>query len=407
MKWHHAVIAALTIVITAALLVPVFFIGEGTNGFDPYGNEWDDTSEFRKIIDADTRTIISSPLYLSDIDEPGKTLLLITGVSMEYSGPEVDAFIEFVDEGGKLLIACDNDAPNDISDRYGVRYYDHDLLDPSFQDDGIGNFSIFGLNASINGMNYSVILNSPVGLEVDEGEVLCQSGPSSCLDLNGNRLRDLGDKGGPIPVIVSSERNSKGGMAVFISASSVVTNQGMEHDENREIMLDLVSYMFDGDDGPDEIVFDISRRSTQREEVLLSTTSYQIRLVSSLPILTISIFIILAVTSLMWWLGNPRPREYSQKDSLDSIDRKEVKDKEVAELARLLLVDRISGSGRLMKQEGKLTSDDMRDAVLEWDGQKAMEFLKDESMADLLVSNKLRHDQDTIERIIRWSIDEQ
>ncbi|MBN1389262.1 MAG: hypothetical protein JXA22_01325 [Candidatus Thermoplasmatota archaeon] len=407
MRWFWVIITIFLFVLSAALIVPVILKGEGSDGFDPYGDDWDDTSEIREALNTGTRTIFSSPLYLPDIDDPGRTMLIITGVSKEYSGPEVDAVIEFVDDGGKLLVACDNDGVNDIADHYGVRYFDHDLLDPSFMDGGKGNISVFGLNASINGRNYSVMLNSPVGLEVDEGDILCQSSTSSCVDLNDNMLRDLDDKGGPIPVIVASVRNPNGGSAVFISASSVVTNQGMEHDENKDLIMGLVSLMFEGDGGPDEVIFDISRRSTEREEGLLATTSYQVRLISSLPIFTISIFIIFAVTSLLWWFGNPRPREYSQKDLLDRIDRKEVGEKEITALARQLLVNRISGSRRLMDQEGKLTSDDMKECVLNWDRQKAMDVLGDEDMAELLLHNELSQDRDTIERIIRWSIDEQ
>lgn len=408
MKRTSVILSILLLVIAGtAFLVPVFLRGEGGGGFDPYGDDWDDTSEMRGILGAKTRTIISTPMFLADIEDPEAVLLIIAGMTMEYSEPEVEAVIDFVDAGGKIMIACDNDVPNSLSDHFGIRYFDHDLLDPSFQESDFGNFSMLRLNATINGQNYTAVLNSPVGIEADEGEILCQSSVSSCIDLNDNRLRDLEDKGGPIPVMVSSERNSNGGMAVFISSSSVITNQGLGHPENRELVRGLISFMFAGNDDPQEVVFDISRRSVEREEMLLSTASYQVRLISALPILTISILVIMAAASLFWWLANPRPKEYVQEDSLSGIDPKAVGGRDIMLISRQLLLERICSSHRLMEAEGKLISDDMRAEVLKWDRKKAYDVLKEDDLADLLVLNRKKINQDTIDRIIRWSEDEQ
>ena len=100
------------------------------DGQSAYGDDWDDMSEFRYDINdmgIETKSLVSSPLLLADIEDPGNTTFIIAGVERDtislpqfstdgfltfasedgYSPAEVDAIKEFVFAGGDVLVMDD------------------------------------------------------------------------------------------------------------------------------------------------------------------------------------------------------------------------------------------------------------------------------------------------------------
>ena len=101
-----------------------------TNQLSAYDDDWNDMSAFRqdiKDMGIETRSLVSSPLLLSDIEDPRNTTYIVAGVERDtlslpqfdedgfitiasedgYSPSEVDAIVEFVDNGGTAIILED------------------------------------------------------------------------------------------------------------------------------------------------------------------------------------------------------------------------------------------------------------------------------------------------------------
>ena len=82
-------------------------INIGNNdGQSAYGDDWDDMSAFRqdvKDMGIETKSLVSSPLLLADIEDPANTTFIIAGVERDtLSLPQFssDGFLTFASEDG-------------------------------------------------------------------------------------------------------------------------------------------------------------------------------------------------------------------------------------------------------------------------------------------------------------------
>ena len=102
-----------------------------TKQLSAYDDDWDDISEFRKEISnlgIDTKSLVSSPLLLNEIENPTNTTFVISGVEKDtfslpsigsdsgfisfsepegYSGSEISAITSFVARGGTVIVLDD------------------------------------------------------------------------------------------------------------------------------------------------------------------------------------------------------------------------------------------------------------------------------------------------------------
>ena len=120
-----------------------------------YDDDWDDMSAFREDINdmgVETKSLVSSPLLLADIEDPRNTTYIIAGVERDtlsfpqfdedgfitiatedgYSPSEVDAIVEFVDNGGTVIVLEDFGYAGSIGEAYGVRYSGYQLYDTNY-----------------------------------------------------------------------------------------------------------------------------------------------------------------------------------------------------------------------------------------------------------------------------------
>ena len=100
------------------------------DGQSAYGTDWDDLSAFREDINdmgIETKSLVSTPLLLSDIEDPANATFIVAGVERDtlsipqfstdgfltfstedgYTPAEVDAIKEFVFAGGDVLVMDD------------------------------------------------------------------------------------------------------------------------------------------------------------------------------------------------------------------------------------------------------------------------------------------------------------
>lgn len=128
-------------------------INIGNNeGQSAYGDDWNDMSAFRqdvKDMGIDTKSLVSSPLLLADIEDPANTTFIIAGVERDtlslpqfssdgfltfaaedgYTPAEVEAIKEFVFAGGDVLVMDDFGYSSSIAEAFGVRFKGVQLYD--------------------------------------------------------------------------------------------------------------------------------------------------------------------------------------------------------------------------------------------------------------------------------------
>ncbi len=126
-----------------------------TNQLSAYDDDWNDMSAFRediKDMGIETRSLVSSPLLLSDIEDPRNTTYIVAGVERDtlslpqfdedgfitiasedgYSPSEVDAIVEFVENGGTAIVLEDYGFAGTIAEAFGVRYSGYQIEDSTY-----------------------------------------------------------------------------------------------------------------------------------------------------------------------------------------------------------------------------------------------------------------------------------
>jgi len=126
-----------------------------TNQLSAYDDDWDDMSAFRQDIrdmGIETRSLVSSPLLLSDIEDPRNTTYILAGVERDtltlpqfdddgfitiasgngFSPSEINAIVEFVEAGGTALVLEDYGYANTIAEAFGIRYTGEQVYDTTY-----------------------------------------------------------------------------------------------------------------------------------------------------------------------------------------------------------------------------------------------------------------------------------
>ena len=122
------------------------------DGLSAYGDDWNDMSAFRediKDMGIETKSLVSSPLLLADIEDPANTTFIIAGVERDtlslpqfssdgfltfaeedgYTPAEVEAIKEFVFAGGDVLVMDDFGYSSSIAEAFGVEFKGVQLFD--------------------------------------------------------------------------------------------------------------------------------------------------------------------------------------------------------------------------------------------------------------------------------------
>lgn len=149
---------ALVFAFWAMLLMLVSTIGAtyiipGQTQQSAYGDDWDDLGSFRAEIagmGVETTALVSSPLLLSEIDNPEQAVFVISGVERDtislprftgdeniidlkesdgYTGSEIAAIKDFVKAGGTILLMDDFGYSAGLALEYGLEYSGHHLYD--------------------------------------------------------------------------------------------------------------------------------------------------------------------------------------------------------------------------------------------------------------------------------------
>jgi hypothetical protein len=179
-----------------------------SNQLSAYDDDWNDMSAFREDINdmgIDTRSLVSSPLLLADIEDPRNTTFVVAGVERDtlsfpqfdedgfitiatedgYSPSEVDAIVEFVDNGGTVIVLEDFGYAGSIGEAYGVRYSGYQLYDANFVAELDKNFIWMCMQVSPCGMNGTVLDQTTIEEHERWSDV---TGPHPCSEFNGQSM---------------------------------------------------------------------------------------------------------------------------------------------------------------------------------------------------------------------------
>ena len=147
-----------------------------TNQLSAYDDDWNDMSAFRqdiKDMGIETRSLVSSPLLLADIEDPRNTTYILAGVERDtltlpqfdddgfitiasgkgYSPSEITAIVEFVEAGGTAMILEDYGYASTIAEAFGIRYTGDQVYDTNYVAELDYNYTWMCIQENPCGMN--------------------------------------------------------------------------------------------------------------------------------------------------------------------------------------------------------------------------------------------------------------
>ena len=213
-------------------------INIGNNeGQSAYGDDWNDMSAFRqdiKDMGIDTKSLVSSPLLLADIEDPANTTFIIAGVERDtlslpqfssdgfltfaaedgYTPAEVEAIKEFVFAGGDVLVMDDFGYSSSIAEAFGVRFKGVQLYDTVYVTELDYNFVWMCVQESPCGMDGTSI--DPETVENHSRWSIQDNGAHICKLYDG-RFMAKSDSG-------VCEQHWKDGQIQFNSSYQVLLN---------------------------------------------------------------------------------------------------------------------------------------------------------------------------------------
>ncbi|MEM4728190.1 MAG: DUF4350 domain-containing protein [Thermoplasmata archaeon] len=245
------------------MTVPLIILLAGVSDFltgvrhlSAYDDGWDDLSGLRSSLQRTgyiTSSIVSTPVILraSESSVSTQRALAIIGLEKPYLSTEIEAIVDFVKDGGSLLLADDFGYGGALASRFGVGISGRRLWSASFE----RNPAFVRVNVSLDGVEYTILLNEPTALEsVSVGEVLALTDEESWLDNNSNGERDI-DEDSASYAVAAWIRHGYGSVLIF-SDPGIFINDMWTRADNARFIMNCIRKFF-----PDarEFIFEESR----------------------------------------------------------------------------------------------------------------------------------------------------
>lgn len=220
--WAFMAVAA---VVAIGLLAPLVVNADGRH-LSAYADGDEEASLARAALDGRASRVeayLSTPHQLADVEDPAKTLLLVLGPERRYGDGETQAVLDFLQAGGKVILADEGGYGTDIAREVGFSFVGMTVLDTQ---NHLGDPTLVVANAKLDNASYRVIFNAPSALEplsnAAEHTVLAQTSAAeypdgSYIDRNRNGEIDRSDTPGPMPLIVRAGYGANGGEVVLVA----------------------------------------------------------------------------------------------------------------------------------------------------------------------------------------------
>ena len=252
--WTFAAIAAL---LAVALLGPFVWNADGRH-LSAFAEGEREASLARVALGsrvADVEAYLSTTHQLADVETPTKTLLVVLGAERRYSEGEAAAILQFVRDGGSLVLADDASGGygTDIAREVGFGFVEEPVLDTR---NHLGDPTLVATTFKVD-RDYRVLFNAPTALRPlsnagDDYEVLAESSRAvypdgSYLDTNENGEIDISDAAGPFPLAVRVPYGS--GTIVLVADTGLFMDAqvGLGEFENEETIAALAATLVPAD----------------------------------------------------------------------------------------------------------------------------------------------------------------
>lgn len=207
--WTFLAVAGLVAVL---LLAPVVVNADGRH-LSAYAEGDEEAGLARTALEgraSQVEAYLSTPHQLADVSEPAKTLLVILGPERRYAEGETQAILDFLQDGGHVLLADEGGYGTDIAREVGFGFVGETVLDTK---NHLGDPTLVVADVTAD-RDYRVLFNAPTALQplsnAGAYEVLAQTSSAeypdgSYLDRNRNDEIDIADTAGPFPLVVRTQ----------------------------------------------------------------------------------------------------------------------------------------------------------------------------------------------------------
>jgi hypothetical protein len=219
--------------IALLLIAGKFFLSESS--FSPANPSWDGSS----FVMTDT----ARPLYGFDgLPEGSGSTLLIVGPSVNYTSQEADRVMQFLQQGGRVIVMDDfgtaNSLLGNISAPISITHtpvcQDLDYYKkPSFPI--VGNIAGSSITANVS----SLVFNHPAPLQVSEGvDVLARTTVMGWLDPNDNAVMDKEEKFDSYPLVARAAYGS--GELIVAGDADLAINAMQDQGDDGVLMSNIL-----------------------------------------------------------------------------------------------------------------------------------------------------------------------
>ena len=336
-NWAFVPIILILLILISYTLFWFFSATPDDPQLSTYSDDWNDISMFYNSLknEYNVSTIISSPLILNKIDRPEDKLYIVLGVEKGFSYDEGLAVLNFLINGGSVIIADDFGAGNSIADilcdnyeasndedailhdqHLEIEFYNDRLYDSSY----IRNTKFVKVNADLGmNRNYEVLLNEPTALR-SKGyyHSISRSSEDSWLDENNNGIRDVTEIKDSYDIIVLAKYGE--GEVCFISDPGLFINNLWKMYDNAVFADELVQRLLSNKNGNDyEIIFDESQHISQSSDENLRHSIYNVGLQITSGVTGIIFIAILLVFLSIFGVLKIKPlKKFENRNSLAS-----------------------------------------------------------------------------------------
>ena len=226
-----------------------------------YSDDWNGLSNFRKLIeeqeDYQVATIISNPLILKKLPKPQETLFVSIGVEKRYDPVQVEVLLEFVKQGGRILLMDDFGQADSLSKKFGISFTGKKIWSKEFEK----NISFIKREIQFEEKRYTLLFNAPsVLIEVEdtifETEVLLTTTEETWIDENKNGKLEMyeGDVQRKDPMVIEASLSHEP-RVICVADASLFINDMLEKEDNKAFALALVRHLLPNG----TVIFDESR----------------------------------------------------------------------------------------------------------------------------------------------------
>ncbi len=164
------VLTTLLLFLVAFLVYPMVitatqFTGQEEKHLSAYKDDYNDISVYKNELEDmtledddepsyDVGSLISSPNVLLNMVEAKETAYIVSGVERRYESSEIDALLQFIMQGGNVVICDDKGYANDLASKFAITFYTGKLIDDEQFDRDVNNINFTYTSAKLGTDNF-------------------------------------------------------------------------------------------------------------------------------------------------------------------------------------------------------------------------------------------------------------